>query len=107
MRRLTDLEKSFARRALGGRPRRWEDVRICEARLVGLRRWVGCNRIVIGHECDKCGRRTCEFRLKYLLRFPRKQPAPPAIPENVVNREYKYPTAFFVQGGLPDTNRRH
>jgi len=106
MHRLTDHEKSIIRTALGGRPRRWEQVRICEARLVGFQQWAGCNRIVLGHQCDKCGRRTREFRSRYLLRFPRLAPKSSAVPANVVNREYKYPTARFIQGGLPDTNRR-
>jgi|SRR5579862_2491193 len=95
---LTRNEKSIIRSAVGIEPRRRTDARICER----------CNSVVNGREwVHHCGQRTIEFRSKYLKRFCREAPQNVrAIPEQVVNRDYRNPFATFLSGGLPESNRR-
>ena len=104
---LTKNEKSIVQFALGREPRVRADARICEAVEITPGQWVGCGHIVEGCEWEHCGKRTVEFRSKYLRRFPREAPKENLpIPEHVVNRQYPYSHASFVDGGQCESNRR-
>lgn len=102
----TEWDKSIIRRELGGTPKRWADARICQAARIAPGQWVGCNKVVVGYECDRCGRRTREFHSRHFLRFPRLPEKRISITESIVNRDYSYPHAHFVQAGRVDSNRR-
>src|SRR5258708_825728 len=78
---MTQHEKLIMRLAIGQLSRSQSDARICRE----------CNRVVDGDESEHCGKRTWEFRSKYLQRFPRRAPKTKlAVPEHVINREYPY-----------------
>src|SRR5258708_11390915 len=97
--KMTQHEKLIMRLAIGQLSRSQSDARICRE----------CNRVVDGDESEHCGKRTWEFRSKYLQRFPRRAPKTKlAVPEHVINREYPYhPHVVFFSGQFESARRRH